>query len=138
MPPEIAEVRAWLTKAQHGWLAAIRLFTPDCAMLDIVGFHCEQAVEKTLKAYLVSREVEFEKPHDLVWLLDLCSDCDRAFESLRQPIKPLSAYAVASLYPGPAEPTRSQVEHALAVVEQVWDLVAQRVPTEAVPDKPAR
>jgi len=37
--------------------------------LEVIGFHCQQAVEKYLKAYLVARGVEPEKTHDLVELI---------------------------------------------------------------------
>src|SRR5271165_2035377 len=38
----------------------------------ILGFHCQQAVEKSLKAALAVRGVEFPYTHDLDGLLELC------------------------------------------------------------------
>jgi len=38
---------------------------------DAVCFHCQQAVEKLLKAYLISKNVEFGRIHDLETLLKL-------------------------------------------------------------------
>jgi HEPN domain-containing protein len=84
MPPELAEVRRWLTKAGHDWSAVRKIFTPDCQETGVAAFHCQQAVEKTLKAYLVSRGVEFEKIHDLRRLLDYCVGVDQTFDSLRE------------------------------------------------------
>ena len=133
MPPEIEEIRAWLVKAQHDWLAARHLLTPDCVVLDIVAFHCQQAVEKVLKSFLVSRGIEFEKTHDLGWLLDLCVGADADLDGLRPAVRPLSAYAIVFRYPGPAELTRTQAERAIAVVQQVWDFVTQRLPHGALP-----
>lgn len=133
MPPELAEVRRWLVKARHDWTAATKIFTPDCDETDVAAFHCQQAVEKTLKAYLVSKNVEFEKVHDLGHLLDHCAKMDRDFESLREAVEPLTLYAVAFRYPGPAEPSAEDVEKALQVVETVWRFVADRLPPEIVP-----
>jgi HEPN domain-containing protein len=57
MPPEDAEIRRWLVKARHDWSAATKILSPDCQELDVAAFHCQQAVEKTLKAYLVSPHI---------------------------------------------------------------------------------
>lgn len=48
MPPELAAVMHWLVKAQHDWTGARKVLTPDAQELDVVAFHCQQAVEKTL------------------------------------------------------------------------------------------
>ncbi len=133
MPPEQTEVRRWLEKAKHDWSAAIKILTPDCVELDTVTFHCQQAVEKLLKGYLVHHAVEFEKVHDLGRLLDHCAGKDAAFESLRDAVEPLTLYAIAFRYPGPADPTIEDVRSALCVVEQVWHFVTDRVPKEVIP-----
>lgn len=41
------------------------------AHLSIVGFHAQQAVEKSLKAVLFMHQIEFERTHDLVKLARL-------------------------------------------------------------------
>jgi HEPN domain-containing protein len=50
----------------------------------MAAFHCQQAVEKTLKAFLVWRSVRFERVHSLVYLIDLCEAQDAAFAVLRE------------------------------------------------------
>jgi HEPN domain-containing protein len=134
MRPELAEVRRWLTKARHDWTAVRRILTPDCVEFDVAAFHCQQAVEKTLKAYLVWREISFEKIHDLGRLLDCCAEVEPGLEALRDTIEPLTVYAVAFRYPGPADPGRDDVEHALAAVERAWTLVTSHLPRETIPD----
>jgi HEPN domain-containing protein len=133
MPPEEKEVRRWLEKARNDWSAARKIFTPDCVELDTAAFHCQQAVEKTLKAYLVSQGINFEKVHDLGRLLDHCASADAEFESLRDAVEPLTLYAVAFRYPGPAEPARQDVESALRVVDGVWTFVTSRLRPEVLP-----
>jgi HEPN domain-containing protein len=136
MPPELEDVRLWLRKARHDWFAARELSALRRTVLDTVAFHCQQAVEKTLKAYLVSRAAEFEKTHDLIWLLDRCVAFEPEFDALREVIRPLSAYAVVSRYPGPAEPTRAQVDQALSAVAQAWEAVTRRLPPDVIPPEP--
>lgn len=125
--PEEAEVRRWLAKAEHDRSAARRLLTPQCTEFDVIAFHCQQAVEKMLKAYLVSRSRSFQKTHDLGLLLDYTAGIDPALGELRPIVEPLSIYAVAFRYPGPAEPLREEVEEALRAVEQVRAALTSRV-----------
>ncbi len=133
MQPEQAEVARWLLKAKHDWSAAQKVLFPDGEETDVAAFHCQQAVEKTLKAYLVSRGVAFEKVHDLGHLLDHCTGVDGEFDSLRDGVEPLTLYAIAFRYPGPADPSRQDVESALQIVAQVWAFVTQRLDHDVIP-----
>jgi HEPN domain-containing protein len=133
MPPEQAEVRRWLLKARHDWSAAKKIFSPDAEETDVAAYHCQQAVEKMLKAYLVSRNREFEKVHDLGYLLDQCVLSDKDFETLRVAVEPLTVYAIAFRYPGPADPTPEDVRSALQVVERVWAFMSGRLAGELLP-----
>jgi len=52
---------------------AVRSLLPVPGVADsILGFHAQQAVEKSLKAALASRGIEFPYTHDLDGLLELC------------------------------------------------------------------
>jgi len=121
--PEEAEVARWVGKAAQDRSAAQRLFTPDCAELAVVAFHCQQSVEKLLKGFLVSRVIEFEKVHDLRLLLDQCAQADPSFEALRDDAETLTIFAVTYRYPGPAEPARFTVEAAVQSMERAWTFV---------------
>ncbi len=131
MQPEQAEAGRWLRKARHDWSVVEKILAAGGEETDVAAFHCQQAVEKMLKAFLVSRSIEFEKVHDLGLLLDHCVTGDSAFESLRDNVEPLTLFAVAFRYPGPADPSREEVESALRVVEQVSTFVKQHVPEDA-------
>lgn len=43
---------------------------------DVVGFHCQQAVEKALKVGLVLADVDFPRSHDLRELTDIAKEND--------------------------------------------------------------
>ncbi len=122
-----------MVKAGEDWSAARKILAPPCTELAVAAFHCQQAVEKALKAYLVNACIDFEKIHDLGRLLDYCRQGDPAFELLRDEVEPLTLYAVAFRYPGPADPVPGEVRAALEVVVRVWAFVATRLPPEAVP-----
>ncbi|MEW6252358.1 MAG: HEPN domain-containing protein [Planctomycetota bacterium] len=135
MPPEALEIQRWLLKAQTDWTVARKAIQPP-PQLDAAAFHCQQAVEKLLKAYLIAHNVAFEKVHDLSRLVQQCAVVDPDFASLAELVEPLTLYAVAYRYPGPADPTRARVEAALEVVAHVWEYVVARLPPDLAPPSP--
>ncbi len=135
MRPETeAEAARWPEKAWHDLTAVRRLNTPECLELDVIAFHCQQAVEKCLKAMLVYNEIAFGKIHDLGILLDKCATCCPDIESLRTEVEPLTLFAVAFRYPGPAEITREQADAAQAVAERVWRRWPRVLPLRLFPE----
>ena len=67
------EVNDWIEKADHdlGSAKIIYLHLPE--YFDTIAFHCQQAVEKYIKAVLIFENIEFQRSHDLVYLLELLS-----------------------------------------------------------------
>jgi HEPN domain-containing protein len=66
-------VNLWIKKADHdlGSAKLIYLHIPD--YFDTIAFHCQQAVEKYIKAALTYMDIEFQRSHDLPYLLELLS-----------------------------------------------------------------
>ncbi len=62
-----------------------------------VCFHCQQVVEKLLKAYLILNNKEFGKTHDLEFLKEMCVRQNNDFENLE--FGNLRTYAVEIRYP---------------------------------------
>jgi HEPN domain-containing protein len=130
MQHDIAQAWDWFDKAEQDRSAARRLFTPGCLERAIIAFHCQQAAEKYLKAFLVSRSVAPERTHDLSRIRSACSGIDPAFEELAADVDPLTLFAVATRYPGPPEPTHQEVAAALLVVERLRAIVVHRLPAK--------
>ncbi len=89
-----AYIDKWIEKADNDLKAAEILFNVDREEMvtDVICFHCEQVVEKYLKAYLISRKVEFKKTHNIEYLLELCKAKDPDFGGIE--VGDLSMYAV--------------------------------------------
>ncbi|MFA4889349.1 MAG: HEPN domain-containing protein [Candidatus Omnitrophota bacterium] len=64
-----------------------------------VCFHCQQAAEKILKGYLLSRNQDVPKTHFLDELLNLCAHIDKTFEDLREYCATLDDYYIPTRYP---------------------------------------
>ena len=91
MNPRLDEIKEWLQKGKNDLLSAQILLKHDPAILDTASFHCQQAVEKVLKAFLVWKGVSFEKVHSLTYFLDLCEVQEPRFASLRDRAEALAA-----------------------------------------------
>jgi HEPN domain-containing protein len=133
MPPEWTEVKEWLRKADHDRRMAEVALAQTPPITDGAAFHCQQAVEKLLKSFLVFQACGFEKIHDLRSLALECAAHDPEFGALEGAVAPLTAFAVRFRYPGLADPPVEEVRAALAVVEDVRRFVTGRLPPEVVP-----
>src|SRR5437867_3086203 len=85
--------RQWLERARHDEVAVDHLARIE-SLGDIVAFHCQQAAEKSLKAYLTWRDQPFRKVHDLEELTRQCAELDSAFAALLPAAQRLTPYAV--------------------------------------------
>ena len=54
-----SDIIPWITKADHDLGTAVLTFLHIPDYKDTVTFHCQQAVEKYLKAYLIFLDIEF-------------------------------------------------------------------------------
>ena len=134
MPPEWELVQQWLSRARmdlNTAQAALAFQRPEPAA---ACFHCQQAVEKSLKAFLVFQAVEFEWSHRIEYLVNLCVEQDKTFEQIRNSAAPLSDYAVRFRYPAEeADPSPEQAKEALDVAQKVYGFVLDRLPAETHP-----
>lgn len=115
-PEELA--RRFLTLADRD-IRAFRKLSDDPEMDDeVVGFHAQQAVEKSLKAVLAKHRVEVRKTHDLQVLLDLLIQNNLPGPPLREGIDALGPFAVELRYDLMASEPLDR-EQAHKVVESV-------------------
>ena len=126
----IHEVRQWLHKANHDLRSAALLISGDVEpLLDTAVYHCQQAAEKVLKAYLTAHGVVFSKIHLLSPILSLCTDIDSYFFELSDSAELLTPLATEFRYPGDIlEPDLSDAEEAYKVAEYVVAFARSRLP----------
>ena len=123
-----------IRQAEHDLRAAEVLLAATPALLGEAAFHCQQAAEKSLKAYLSWHDVPFGKTHDLAAIGGLCVANDSSLEPICVRADRLSVFAWAFRYPGdPDEPTRTEVEDALALARVVHEAMLANLPPELRP-----
>lgn len=85
MNAELQEIlKQWLLKAANDLKNARIVIQNDDPPTDTIIYHCQQALEKYLKAYLTSRQIEFPRTHDLERLLQKCIDAEPPFQTLNE------------------------------------------------------
>ena len=91
----------WVDKATADYQSAEALGRRRKAPLpDIVCYHCQQCVEKYLKAYLIAQGSTPPRIHDLEELLNLCALHDATLTKRLPLVQFLNPYAVLIRYPG--------------------------------------
>jgi len=91
----------WIRKAEGDFATAQReLQAQENQNYDAVCFHCQQCVEKWLKACLQESDIFFSRTHDLTQLLNLLQGIDPSWESTRLQLDTLTVYAVELRCPG--------------------------------------
>jgi len=128
---KIKEIQRCLTKSQHDLGSASRLMEGDEPYLDTAVYHCQHAVEKAIKAYLIYRDIVFEKTHNLTALLASCIPLGSQFKKWENVAEILTPYAIDFRYPGDdMEPERDEAEQALVSAKAFVDFIVQLLPDE--------
>jgi len=128
MSVPIEQTKLWLNKADHdlGSAKIIYHHLPD--YVDIIAFHCQQAAEKYIKAVLFYREIEFDRSHDLIYLLELLpNDIEVSMEQYRKAVS-LNGFSVQIRYPNKIEHmTIEELEEAIGIAQEFRDFAIQKI-----------
>ncbi|MBI4682423.1 MAG: HEPN domain-containing protein [Nitrospirae bacterium] len=121
-------IKEWSYKAERDIDTARLTHDNRPEYTDIICYHCQQAVEKYLKAYLVYLDTPFEKKHDLDYLIDLIADNDKDIEQFYDIVETLSGYAVEVRYPDDwSEPSREEAKNAYKIALDIKDYVVKMI-----------
>ena len=118
----VEKAKAWLRKAESDLLSADNNLRAAQIPFDVVCYHCQQAVEKHLKAFLVFLDAQPSRTHDLLALLQevrtyLKSSVPDEIENCCVVLNP---YAVEIRYPDDeSNPTLEDSKEARQAAESV-------------------
>jgi len=125
---DMAYILPWIEKANGDMLVAHHIAeTMRPVSTEIVCFHCQQAVEKYLKAFLVYNDQEPPKTHELTELIRQCCTFDADFINLNQKCKFLMPFAVRTRYPGGIDPEENDMKVALSYADDVIKYVKAKI-----------
>jgi len=93
--------REWVRCAEEDFdVAAALMRRRTKTAANSIGFHCQQCVEKYLKARLEEAGLVAPRTHDLVALLQLLLPIEPLWASFAPALRGLNDYAVRFRYPG--------------------------------------
>lgn len=128
MSDPASQFQAWVARAEEDRLCIKNNLPAAVVPWTVVCFHAQQAAEKYLKAFLVSRGIRVERTHDLEYLLGECQKHEPGLATLQDDCQALSAYAVDSRYP---DVLSSDVEKlardAVAMCDRICDMVGRQL-----------
>jgi HEPN domain-containing protein len=123
-----ADTRGWLRRAAADLRGAEIDLAADPPLAGDAVFHCQQAAEKALKAFLAWHDVPFRKTHDLAEIGHQCIALDPSLEPLCRRAEGLTTFAWIFRYPGELdEPPVEDVVGALALAREVFNAVLSRL-----------
>jgi len=123
MPDRGKLAQEWLSRGSND-LQTARLAFQAGAPTGTVGVLLQQAAEKSLKGYLISRGWRLKKTHDLAELVDTAREYDTTFSDYLDMARRLTAYYVEDRYP-PGPPVDYPREEIAEVMEQTSNLISR-------------
>jgi HEPN domain-containing protein len=118
----------WVEAAAND-LAAARLMLAHGGPRAITCFHCQQAAEKLLKAYLQEQGVAPPRTHSLPQLLTECEAREASLKTLRPAVQRLNRYYITTRYPPTlAAPSEEDTREAVTLAAQVETAVLDLLP----------
>jgi len=123
-------IAAWLDKASKDIRIAEHelSFDEDEIIAEAVCFHCQQATEKFLKAYLVFLHIPFEKIHDIGELIAMCSEKDKNMKIFEDRADRLTVYAVEIRYPDSiVSPSLADAREAFDIAKEIKEYVINKI-----------
>ena len=96
-------------------------------MYEMLCFHAQQAVEKSLKGLLLFLGIDFSLTHNLQLLISLLPDELQALPVFKEAVN-LTPYAVMTRYPGEIEMvSKEQYQESIRIASAVVTLVGDTI-----------
>jgi len=124
-----SNTREWLRRTKEDLDAAALVVTVPSPLVRTALFHCQQAVEKAMKAFLTWHDASFREVHNLEELGESCIRLDSTLASAVTRVTVLTKYAVRFRYPGaPYEPNVEEAQESIGLAREFVDTVLAQLP----------
>ena len=127
---QLEQARIFLGKARQDEVAVNELKGSSSVADEIVGFHCQQAAEKLLKALLSVLKVRVRKTHDLQELIDLAASAETPLPEDLEAVAAFNPYAAAFRYDFLPPGMALDREAALELLIRLRQWVEHRIPDD--------
>jgi len=118
----------WIEKARSDWRTVEILQTEKECPADSVCFHCQQYVEKLLKALLTKNGVEAPRTHDIRRLAQMAEPFVQGLSDFIEQADKLTIYGVETRYPGRLLAVGlDQMRQAIEIAEEVGNIILSKL-----------
>lgn len=118
----------WIYHAQQDYLAATTL-KEDVRCFNSAAFHCQQCIEKSLKAYLLFKNHRLYDGHNLTWLLKQVVIQNDAFKIYLSRISQINRFYIETRYPAdiPIDVDTETMNSLLQITHDILELICQQI-----------
>lgn len=118
----------WLEKAGRDLKSAKVLKQNDCGN-DVVAFHCQQAIEKSLKGYLLKFAEQLVEGHSLIYLCKVASNNNIEFKKRLKDCAFVNQYYIETRYPAdiPLEVSDDEANECISIAEEIYRMVSESI-----------
>lgn len=133
-PVRVEDTQSWMSKADYDLRSARHALKASPPLTADAVFHCQQAAEKAIKAFLTWHDILFRKTHNLEEISQDRLHVDPTLEPTLKSAAPLTEYAWKYRYPGdPDSPPEEEARLALRLAESVVNEIFDRLPSDDPP-----
>ena len=125
-------VDEWLRYADNDLKAAHILANHHPMQLEIICYHCHQAAEKALKAFLLFSNSIPTRTHSLENLVDLCREITDEFDDIVIDCEYLNPFGVQPRYPFGLELSEDDAVISILKCENIVDFIRTRIIYESI------
>ncbi|MDZ7672472.1 MAG: HEPN domain-containing protein [Halanaerobiales bacterium] len=117
-------IREWIYEGNNDLGLAKFVIDNDGPYYDLVCFHCQQAAEKYLKAYIIYLGLYYKKIHNLQYLLSVIERKHVIPKKLYKTAEMLEKFATDSRYPDYwHDPTLKETEECIKAAEMFKEFI---------------
>ena len=130
------QVEDWILLADKDLGAAEIILKDEHPLTNIVAFHCQQAIEKYLKAFIIENNISLIMTHDLIKLNGMINEIKHLGIDEKKLIV-LNEVYIDSRYPGDlglipdGMPTNEQAKEFIEYVKEIKVIINNELANEA-------
>jgi len=122
-------VQEWFNYSQNDLTSAHHLFNDlHPKQSEIACYLSQQCAEKALKGYLLFKDTEPPRIHNLVELCQICMKFDSTFSEILDACSDLTPYGVAVRYPNELAVDEVLAKLAIDKAQIIYNFSAEKIP----------
>jgi HEPN domain-containing protein len=126
---DIELIKEWVRYSYNDIISARHLFYDfNPKQSEISCYLSQQCAKKVLKAYLLFREIEPPRIHDLRVLGQMCAQHDKTFENIASFCAFLTPFCISGRYPDEFAPDEEIAKLAIDNAQQIYDFCVSKIP----------